>query len=302
MKPGVLIADRYRLERMVGEGGMSAVWETTDTQEGGGGRLALKLAMPSGVGWEEFEARFRREAAIAHYLGKAPRGFVRVRDWGRHGAQALFLVMDLVEDAEELDLVNGPLPARLERLALAAERVGDAHVLGVVHRDLKPANVLVRRRDGEVFLADFGLAKVVDAPPDSELAHLGSLTGSGMTMGTLVYMAPEQIDGCEVEGRSDVYSLAAVLYEALAGARYFERPGVRRSERALMDAICEAPPVPLRERVPWVPVEVEALLERALAKDIEARPSARELADELGRLLAAPRQRPSIVIPGGGGA
>ncbi|MBX3468802.1 MAG: serine/threonine protein kinase [Planctomycetes bacterium] len=288
MKPGVLIADRYRLERMVGEGGMSAVWEATDTQEGGGGRLALKLAMPSGVGWEEFEARFRREAAIAHYLGKAPRGFVRVRDWGRHGAQALFLVMDLVEDADELDLVNGPLPARLERLALAAERVGDAHVLGVVHRDLKPANVLVRRRDGEVFLADFGLAKVVDAPPDSELAHLGSLTGSGMTMGTLVYMAPEQmVDAKRAGPPADVFSLGVMLYAVLTGELPFKgRTNDVVSSQQMLRAGRIPPPSPART-LPGVPPELDALCVRCLAGDPDERPTGLEVARALAAAVTA---------------
>ena len=79
--------------------------------------------------------------------------------------------------------------------------------------------------------------KLIDFGP------IGALTQAGTHPGTLVYMAPEQIDGAEVDGRSDVYSMASVLYECLAGTRYFERPGVRKSERALMDAICELPPV-----------------------------------------------------------
>ncbi|MCO5172147.1 MAG: serine/threonine protein kinase [Planctomycetes bacterium] len=287
MKPGVLIAGRYRLERMIAGGGMSTVWEVNDEQEGGGGRLALKLARPGGLGWEEFEARFRREAAIGHFLGRV-RGFVRVRDWGEHGSKALFLVMDLVEDASELDLMNGPLATRLERLALAAERVGDAHVLGVVHRDLKPANILVRRRDGEVFLADFGLAKVVDAAPDSELADLDTLTASGMTMGTLVYMAPEQaVDAKRVGPAADVFSLGVMLYAVLTGALPFKgKTGDLVSTQQMLRAGRIAPPSPALA-LPGVPPELDALCVRCLAGAPEARPSGLEVARALAASVTA---------------
>src|SRR5690606_4634070 len=125
----------------------------------------------------------------------------------------------------------------------------------------KPGNLLFDHKE-RVKIADFG---VVTARRDEAVT---ALTQAGTHPGTLVYMSPEQIDGADVDGRSDVYSMGAVLYEAIAGARCFERAGVRfRSERALMDAICEAPPVPLREHAPYVAEAVERVVHLALAKD-----------------------------------
>ncbi|MBX3471839.1 MAG: serine/threonine protein kinase [Planctomycetes bacterium] len=293
---GPLLRDRFQFLRRIGFGGMGAVYYARDVVLDR--PLAIKELRREYTSDEVLRKRFIREAqAVAKLIHPH---IVTLHDFIDEGS-ALFIIMEYLEGGTLLDAMNASEERRLDvAFALKAARdaalgLDAAHEAGLVHRDIKPGNLLFDAKRN-IKIADFG---VVRAKSDEDMTQL---TSGGGHPGTLVYMAPEQIDGCEVEGRSDVYSLAAVLYEALAGARYFERPGVRRSERALMDAICEAPPVPLRERVPWVPVEVEALLERALAKDIEARPSARELADELGRLLAAPRQRPSIVIPGGGGA
>lgn len=275
MKPGVMIAGRYRLEGKLGDGGMSSVWAAADAQ-GHGERVAVKLAMPSGVSWDEFEARFQREAAIGRYLGKA-HGFVRARACGKHGSRALFLVMDLIEDADELDLLNGPLLGRVDRLRRTAERVRDAHALGVVHRDLKPSNVLVRRGDGELFLADFGLAKVVDAPADQGLT-LDSLTLSGMTMGTLVYMAPEQmIDAKRAGPPADVFSLGVMLYVALTGDLPFKgKTGEVVSTQQGLRAGTVLPPSP-RQALLNVPEELDALCVRCMSGDPARRPTSEEV-------------------------
>lgn len=291
-----LLRDRYRLARRIGFGGMGAVYfahdVTLDRQ------VAVKELRHEYAADEVLRKRFIREARTAGALSHPH--IVTVYDLLDEGS-TLFIVMEYLEGGTLLDYMNASEERRLEvNFALKAGRdaalgLEAAHEAGLVHRDIKPGNLLYDTK-GNVKIADFG---VVRARNDDDMTQL---TSGGGHPGTLVYMAPEQIDGCEVEGRSDVYSLAAVLYEALAGARYFERPGVRRSERALMDAICEAPPVPLRDLVPYVPLEVEQTIHRALEKDVRDRPTAREFAEQLGRLLAAPKQRPSIVIPGGGGA
>ena len=289
MKPGVIVDGRYRLERKLGDGGVSSVWEASDTRRTGAPCVAIKLARPAGVGWEEFEARFRREAAIGAYLGRAPRGFVRVHGWGEHGAGGLFLVMDLIADARELDLAEGGLPARLERLALTAERVSDAHALGVIHRDLKPANVLVRGGDGEVFLADFGLAKVVGSPASAGLDEdLEGLTRTGMSMGTLAYMAPEQmLDAKRAGTPADVFSLGVMLYVALTGSPPFKgKTGeIVASQQALV-AGRAAPPSP-RQALPGVPADLDALCVRCLAGDPAARPGALDVAHALAAAVTA---------------
>jgi serine/threonine-protein kinase len=282
--------------RRIGFGGMGAVYfahdVTLDRQ------VAVKELRHEYAADEVLRKRFIREARTAGGLSHPH--IVTVFDLLDEGS-TLFIVMEYLEGGTLLDYMNASEERRLEvHFALKAARdaalgLEAAHEAGLVHRDIKPGNLLYDTK-GNVKIADFG---VVRSRNDDDMTQL---TSGGGHPGTLVYMAPEQIDGCEVEGRSDVYSLAAVLYEALAGVRYFERPGVRRSERALMDAICEAPPVPLRDVVPYVPLEVEQAIHRALEKDVRDRPTAGEFAEQLGRLLAAPRQRPSIVIPGGGGA
>lgn len=285
MNPGDHVADRYRLERKLADGGMSSVWDATDTGAGGA-RVALKLATPRGVNRDEFAARFRREAAITRYLGQAPRGFVRVHDWGEHGERALFMVMDLIEDAVELDPVNPKLHVRLERLALVAERVSDVHTLGVVHRDLKPANVLVRRRDGEVFLTDFGLAKVTCAPPDAGLGDLEALTQTGMSMGTLVFMAPEQMADAKRAGApADVFSLGVMLYATLTGEVPFKgKTGhIVAAKEALRTG--ERPPPNPVEVLAHVPPGLDALCMRCMAGLPDERPTALEVAHALARAV-----------------
>jgi eukaryotic-like serine/threonine-protein kinase len=293
MKPGVMIAGRYRLESKLGDGGMSSVWAAKDTQAGDE-RVAVKLAMPSGVSWDEFEARFQREAAIGRYLGKA-HGFVRVRECGKHGSRALFLIMDLIEDADELDLLNGPLLGRVDRLMRTAERIRDAHALGVVHRDLKPSNVLVRRSDAELFLADFGLAKVVSAPADDELS-LDTLTLSGMTMGTLVYMAPEQmVDAKRAGPPADVFALGVMLYVALTGELPFKgKTGEVVSTQQGLRAGTVLPPSP-RKSLPNVPEELDALCVRCMSGDPAQRPTSHEVVNAFAeaKVLAVKRDAPT---------
>src|SRR5689334_6231413 len=140
MKAGTVIAGRYTIERELGRGGMGAVFVAKDSKFGG--RVALKVASVSGLAFDEFKERFAREARIGHRLGRTE-GFVRALDWGELDGTNLYLAMDLVDGASSLDLANGPLRERLERLIRGARLVARAHALGVVHRDLKPQNFLV---------------------------------------------------------------------------------------------------------------------------------------------------------------
>src|SRR5258706_13900994 len=189
MKAGTIVAERYRIERKLGQGGMSAVYVATDTKFDL--RCAGKIAWAQGLSPEDFRARFKREAMIGRILGQAGRNFVRVIDWGEWQAEALYLVMDLVEDATDLDLSTGTRVERLERLVRAMRLVRDAHAHGIIHRDLKPANFLLQPKDGAVFLTDFGLAKLLgrDDDPATHNPALGHLTGFGLAMGTPWYMA-----------------------------------------------------------------------------------------------------------------
>lgn len=307
MKTGALVAQRYRVERELGAGGMSSVWVATDTKFDVA--VALKVARPRGLTLAEFEARFRREAMIGRLLGQHARGFVRVLDWGRVEDDALFLVMDLIDGATDLDLVSGATAERLARLLAAARLVRDAHALGIVHRDLKPANFLLREGgpDQGVFLTDFGLAKVVGTDDDEvPPPHLANMTQSGIAMGTPWYMPPEQLDAKRADTRADVYSFGVMLYEALTGDLPF------RPELAdLIDLHARMRDGGLRvrpsEKEAGVDPALDELCARCLEYDPLDRPDMPEVVAALERALAsggapaAPRARfeplPDLHVP-----
>ncbi len=286
-----LVHDRYQIQERIGFGGMGAVYTAHDRVMDR--RVAVKELRHEYAQDEMLRRRFIREAQAAGGLSHPH--IVTVHDLIEQG-DSLFIVMEYLDGGTLLDRMNAAPGRRMDPpAALKAAReallgLEAAHEEGLVHRDIKPGNLLFDHR-GRVKIADFG---VVTARRHEDA--ITALTQIGTHPGTLVYMSPEQIDGAEVDGRSDVYSMAAVLYEALAGARYFERPGIR-TERALMDAICDEPPVPLRERVPYVSEAVERLVHQALVKAAEERPSAAQLAAAIGAVEQAPRPQPQILAP-----
>ncbi len=293
------VHDRYQLLERIGFGGMGAVYTAHDRVMER--RVAVKELRHEYAHDEMLRRRFVREAQAAGALSHPH--IVTVHDLIEYG-DSLFIVMEYLEGGTLLDRMNAAPgrrldpPSALEVGRQALLGLEAAHEEGLVHRDIKPGNLLFDHKE-RVKIADFG---VVTARRDEAVT---ALTQVGTHPGTLVYMSPEQIDGADVDGRSDVYSMGAVLYEAIAGARYFERAGARfRSERALMDAICEAPPVPLREHAPYVAEAVERVVHLALAKDVEQRPSAAALAEAIDAVLRLPRPQPRILAPGapGGGA
>jgi eukaryotic-like serine/threonine-protein kinase len=287
-----VLRDRYRLKRRIGFGGMGAVYYARD--ELLDRPVAVKELRSEYATDELLRKRFIREAQAAGGLSHPH--IVTVFDLVEQGP-TLFIVMEYLDGGTVLDRMNMADLRRLDvRFTLDVTRdallgLEAAHEAGLVHRDIKPGNLLFDSK-GRVKIADFGVVRT------SHADDMTALTSAGGHPGTLVYMSPEQIDGAEVDGRSDVYSMGAVLYECLAGARYFEHEGLRRTERALMDAICELPPVPLRSRVPYVSEEVELLVHSALEKNCEDRPPAGELAARIQSIRKAPRERPSIIVPG----
>lgn len=277
LPPGTVVGGRWRLERQIGRGGMSEVHAATDLQ--GGPPVAVKTAWPRGVmSPDEFVARFRREVEIGRRLGKDPAAFARVSDWGPLPDGGLFLIMDLVEAAGELDLYTGTRPERLARLVHAADLVARAHALGVVHRDVKPTNFLVGA-GGDTRLADFGCAKLVDK--DASDSPLAGLTATGTALGSLAFMAPEQLDAKKAGAPADVFSLGVMLWMALVGRTPF--PG-RRSEhltrlRCLEQGLAR-PPSPARVDA-TIPPELDLLCVRCLDGDPARRPTAAQLAEAL---------------------
>jgi serine/threonine-protein kinase len=274
MDRGDLVAGRYEIDAVLGEGGSAVVWSATDRQSGE--RVALKMLKERSI---ERRVRFTREARAAMALTHA--SVVRIRDVGEH--EQPFLVMDLLE-GETLDrrfAREGKIPvAELAPLfARVISAVGAAHALGIVHRDLKPANIFLLP-DGQVRVLDFGLAKLtVDEPTN--------VTETGERLGTPRYMSPEQVQGRrDVDHRSDVWSLGIMLYEGLAGAHPIPRAPVAQT----FDRVTRAAFKPLGEVAPELPRDLAEITSRMLSRERELRP-------ELAEVLAVIARHASGVEP-----
>jgi serine/threonine-protein kinase len=295
---GKTVGGKYVLRRLLGKGGMGAVYEAEHVDLGK--RVAVKVlrALQSGRGGTEGAARFRREARAASSVDSEH--IVEVFDVGEDPELGLYMVMELL-DGEDL----GALLRRVGRLeptlALAIARqtalaLDKAHAAGVVHRDLKPENMFLRTRDVTVTvkLVDFGVAKLVrDA---AERASAGGVTRAGAVLGTPSYMSPEQAMGLPtVDHRTDLYSLGAVLYEMLVGEPAF--PQRATYEQTILAIMTETPPR-VSSKV-LVSPELDALVARLMAHEPEDRPAAaREVAaliDALEPRAAARRlSRPAL--------
>jgi predicted ATPase len=285
LTPGCVVAGRYRIEGVLGTGGMGCVYRAT--QLALRREVALKVLSAGASTSEAALARFEREASAVARL-RHPH-IVTVYDAGTEPGIGAFFAMEIVSGrslAVEL-AQRGALPVVecIEIIRQVAEGVEAAHAAGVVHRDLKPANVMLE--DSAAVWAkvlDFGIAKLADeaAPPAIAVAEDAavSLTASGAVFGTPLYMSPEQASGVAVDARTDVWSLGVMLYEMLSGARPFS--GHNAPEVFL--AILGREPEPL-DRVARVPEPLARLVERALAKDVAERvQTALELVRELERV------------------
>ncbi len=286
---GGVIDERYRITRSIGAGGMGAVFEAE--QLAVGRRCALKFLRTELAGRSRSAARFRREARL---LGKLEHEHLTaVLDYGTFLGRSPFLVMEYLEGhtLKQVFEKQAPMPpdAALEILIQMASGMAYVHRQHVVHRDLKPSNVmLVERSDGRpwVKILDFGIARALQE-------FDGHLTPSGAELGTAQYMSPEQAKGSrDVDPRSDVYALGAILYEALTGA--VVHPG--DSYNAIIFHLLTQRHRPLKELLPACPGELNAVVERCLHRDPERRyADAGELADALGPL----RKRPGHTLTAG---
>ncbi len=266
---------RYRILRELGRGGMGAVFLAHDPQLGR--EVALKLLLAGGDAGEEEVRRFHREAQAAARLSH--RNVISTYDVGVAGGKHYF-TMEAVRGGSVAALrkTRRRLPpheaARLVREA--AEGVAFAHAAGIVHRDLKPENLLLDEA-GVVKVSDFGLARILT---DSEAQRL---TRTGVIMGTPAYMSPEQAEGASaVDARSDVYSLGSILYDLVTG----ELPYAGGTPTEIVFRKISRDPVPPRRLVPQIPPDLETIIEKSMEREPERRyPSAREMADDLGRYL-----------------
>ena len=266
----------HRVDGVAGQGAMGIVYRATDLALGR--PVALKLMAPGLAADPVFRARFASECRLAAAIDH-PHA-VEVFHAGEEEG-LLYVTMRYVDgtDLRAILRAEGKLqPARAVRLVMqVAGALDEAHRRGLVHRDVKPGNVLVTTRDdGErAFLSDFGLTK--------ERAVASELTGTGLAIGTADYIAPEQAQGHELDGRADVYALACLLYQSLAGAVPYERA----SDLDKLWAHVHQPPPALHDVRPDLPRELSDVLIRGMAKDRANRPpSAGQLAYEAVAALA----------------
>jgi serine/threonine-protein kinase len=260
----------YRVERLIGRGGMSVVYLAE--QLALGRMVALKLLSPELSEDEEFRQRFIRESRLAGGLEHP--NIIPVHEAGDVEG-LLFIAMRYVEGSDLKALLQREGPLSLEKtialIGQAASALDAAHARGLVHRDVKPGNLLVASGDGpedneHVYLSDFGLTKKTDSK--------SRMTSTGQFVGTLDYVAPEQIQGKEVTGATDIYSLACVALECLTGHAPYERD----SEVAVMYAHLQDPPPKPTAMRPDLPPALDLVFERAMAKDpTERYTSCREL-------------------------
>ena len=267
---GERVAGKYQLKKLLGSGSMGAVYEGVHLDIGK--RLAIKLIHPEFGESTEAIARFRREARAASAVECDY--IVQIFDFGRDPRLGLYMVIEYLEGED--------LEARLARerwieggeAAAIGVQIGrglaKAHAAGIVHRDLKPANIFLTRDDDgspHVKLLDFGISKFdPDSAPTSVIEP--TITAHGVTLGTPEYMSPEQCEGRPVDARTDVWAMAAVLYEMLAGECAVNVPG---GHLAVMMHIVQHDLVPLARRASWVNPLVAAVIDAGLVRDRDKR-------------------------------
>ena len=265
--PGDLVAERYRIVRRVARGGMGLVYEAEDTELGG--QVALKALRPEIALHTPNLARFRREIHLARRVTHP--NICRLYDVGQHidSSRAVrFLTMELLhgETLSRLLEREAPLPPAkaLPIIAQILSGLAAAHAAGVVHRDFKPSNVLLveSARGSRVVVTDFGLSASIEEGQDP-----ARLTATGQLMGTLAYLAPEQLEGKPCTPVSDLYSFGCVFYLMMTGQPPFKAPTpLLTALKRLSDD-----PRPPHEIVPGLPADLEAVILRCLRRNPEER-------------------------------
>ncbi len=286
LRQAELVAGRYRVERLLGRGGMSDVWLTRDERLGR--EVALKFMQPgpalAGVDSE-------REAGIV--AGLRHPNIVTVYDAGEEDGRR-YIVMERVDGVslrERLQEAGAMAPGEAARLGAAiAGALSYAHARGVLHNDVKPENILIDA-DGTPRLTDFGAATVTGATLDTE--------GAAQLMGTIVYVAPEVLQGMPPSGASDVYGLATTLFEAMAGRLPFDG----RSSAAIAGQKLSHAPTRLREALPGAPAELDRIMAAALSPGAGDRPDAGAFERSLragGQATTLPAAPPVAAASGSG--
>lgn len=279
---GIVLDGRYRVSRILGEGGMGIVYEAFHQRLDR--KVAIKVLREDFSSRADVVERFRREAKSASRIGHP--NIVDVIDFGDTPLGSSYFVMELLEGEDLADLLSREVrlsPSRAVSIAYQCCRaLASAHEKGIVHRDLKPENVFLLERGGFpdfVKLVDFGVAKMTELD-HTEGAAGRKLTRTGMIFGTPEYMSPEQANGQPLDHRVDIYALGIILFETLTGSVPFEG----ESFMAVLSKHAVHPVPPLREVWPGLRVspELEAVVMRALTKQRDQRfPHMRAFADAL---------------------
>lgn len=283
LSPGAVLGERFEIESVIGEGAMGVVYRAKDRSVGR--PAAVKVLHKHLVQSREFLSRFRREAnAASRFRHDAA---VRVLGTGETDDRLPYIAMDLVEGKSLKQIVEKDAPIAPGRAANIVQQLlralGAAHKAGIVHRDMKPDNVRVAVDEDGIErpkILDFGVSKFISG--DAGEMTGGLKTKTGIVLGTPKYMAPEQIRGEAIDGRADVYSVGAMLYEMLTGKPPFEAEDVF----GFVAMHLKEKVAPIGERFPEidVPEDLDELVLKMLAKDPRDRPSdAAVLADELAR-------------------
>lgn len=282
VKIGELLAGKYRIERILGYGGMGIVVAAMHEQLQE--LVAIKLLLSNVGSRPDFVQRFVREARAAVKIKSSH--IARVLDVDSLPDGRLYMVMEYLDGQDLGQLLDRrgacSVNEAVDYVLQVCEALAEAHAIGIVHRDLKPSNLFVTQTSTGaplVKVLDFGISKVTGALMEAEKQN-SRLTGETALIGSPLYMSPEQIRSAkDVDGRTDVWSLGVLLHELLAN----KTPFYAETHVALLASIAADPPVPLREHVPDAPPEIEAIILRCLEKDPAKRiPSVLELARALG--------------------
>ena len=294
---GQVLDGRYKIEDVLGQGGMGMVFRATQTSVHR--PVAVKTLNPSLAAAPQFFERFRREAEIASRL-RHP-NVITIYDFGRAQDGTCYYVMELLEGESLRELVKRDGPMTLRRAVNVIEQacrgLAHAHEQGAVHRDIKPHNIMVQQLDKRDFIKvlDFGLVKALEQEDEQQL------TSTGQVLGTPQYMPPEQAGGEVVDHRSDLYSMGGVFYYCLTGTSPY---GANTVRKALTAALTQPlPTVAAKRQGAPVPPALEEFIQKALAREKEDRyQSAQEFLDALLDAVADASPEELDALPSGSAA
>jgi serine/threonine-protein kinase len=262
---GTVLDNRYKIESVLGQGGMGMVFRATQTSVQR--PVAVKTLNPALAAAPTFFERFRREAEVASRL-RHP-NIITIYDFGRAQDNTCYFVMELLEGKSLKEIVKAEGPMSLRRavnlLEQAARGLAHAHAEHCVHRDLKPHNIMVQQLDGKDFVKvlDFGLVKAMEQEEEEQL------TSTGQVLGTPQYMPPEQAGGEVVDQRSDLYSLTGVFFYCLTGTSPYGANTVRKALTAALTQ--QVPEVNSKRQGAPVPPSIDAFMQKGLAREKEDR-------------------------------